>query len=120
MALRTCCCLTCIRFLLNSTFRALQGLKQKYAAASKGHDLLKKKADALSMRFRQILKKIKDARTHRPFSCRLSSTSGSGFLFRICCHYHSPERRNVDEAPVASGLQSKKTKTEKANPTPPL
>jgi len=46
--------------------RALQGLKQKLAAAQKGRDLLKKKADALTMRFRAILKKIKDVRLTSP------------------------------------------------------
>jgi hypothetical protein len=50
------------RLAIFPTRMALQGLKQKLTAATKGHDLLKKKADALTMRFRQILKKIKDVR----------------------------------------------------------
>jgi hypothetical protein len=56
------------RLAIFPTRMALQGLKQKLTAATKGHDLLKKKADALTMRFRQILKKIKDVRTmpHAP------------------------------------------------------
>jgi V-type H+-transporting ATPase subunit D len=39
---------------------ALQSLKQRYTAAVRGHSLLKKKADALSLRFRSILNKIKE------------------------------------------------------------
>jgi len=42
------------------TRMALNSLKQRLEAARKGHDLLKKKADALSLRFRGILKKIKE------------------------------------------------------------
>ncbi|KAH3852282.1 V-type proton ATPase subunit D-like [Dreissena polymorpha] len=37
---------------------ALAIMKQRLKGAQKGHSLLKKKADALTMRFRQILKKI--------------------------------------------------------------
>lgn len=37
---------------------ALQQMKQRLKGAQKGHSLLKKKADALIMRFRQILAKI--------------------------------------------------------------
>jgi len=37
---------------------ALATMKQRLKGAQKGHSLLKKKADALTMRFRQILKKI--------------------------------------------------------------
>eukprot|EP01104_Vermistella_antarctica_P006970 TRINITY_DN17688_c0_g1_i1.p1 TRINITY_DN17688_c0_g1~~TRINITY_DN17688_c0_g1_i1.p1 ORF type:complete len:271 (-),score=83.19 TRINITY_DN17688_c0_g1_i1:210-983(-) len=40
------------------TRMALTGLKQKLVAATKGHKLLKKKSDALTLRFRAILKKI--------------------------------------------------------------
>jgi len=46
-----CACLSC---------RALQSLKQKLGAATRGHLLLKKKADALMLRFRAILRKIAD------------------------------------------------------------
>lgn len=38
----------------------LQTLKSKLIAATKGHDLLKRKADALTLRFRAILQKIKE------------------------------------------------------------
>lgn len=38
--------------------RALQQVKLRLKGAQKGHSLLKKKADALTLRFRQILTKI--------------------------------------------------------------
>lgn len=40
------------------TRMTLQVMKQKLKAAQKGHDLLKKKADALTLRFRAILREI--------------------------------------------------------------
>lgn len=39
-------------------FRALTQMKIRLKGAQKGHSLLKKKADALTLRFRQILNKI--------------------------------------------------------------
>jgi V-type H+-transporting ATPase subunit D len=39
-------------------FRAQTAMKARLAGAHKGHGLLKKKADALQMRFRLILGKI--------------------------------------------------------------
>lgn len=39
-------------------FRAMAIMKARLKGAQKGHSLLKKKADALTMRFRAILKKI--------------------------------------------------------------
>ena len=40
------------------TVTVLQQIKQRLVGAKKGHQLLKKKSDALTMRFRQILKEI--------------------------------------------------------------
>jgi len=42
------------------TRMALNGIKNTLKGAEKGHSLLKKKADALNMRFRLILREIKD------------------------------------------------------------
>ena len=44
--------------LLLFFYRALTQMKARLAGANKGHSLLKKKAEALQMRFRQILAKI--------------------------------------------------------------
>lgn len=38
-------------------------MKARLKGAQKGHSLLKKKADALNMRFRDILRKIVEVRT---------------------------------------------------------
>lgn len=40
-------------------------MKSRLAGAQKGHGLLKKKADALQMRFRQILGKIIEVSIHQ-------------------------------------------------------
>lgn len=44
------------------TVTVLAVMKARLQGATKGHALLKKKADALNMRFRQILKKIVQAK----------------------------------------------------------
>lgn len=44
--------------LLSCLFRNLQLMKQKRKGASQGHQLLKRKSDALSARFRGMLKEI--------------------------------------------------------------
>lgn len=46
------------RYPVVPTVTVLAVMKARLTGASKGHALLKKKADALNMRFRQILKKI--------------------------------------------------------------
>lgn len=42
--------------------RALTNMKTKLKGAQKGHTLLKRKSDALTVRFRAILQKISDAK----------------------------------------------------------
>lgn len=46
------------RYVVVPTVTVLAVMKGRLTGAVKGHALLKKKADALTMRFRQILKKI--------------------------------------------------------------
>ena len=46
-------------------YRALTLMKARLKGAQKGHSLLKKKSDALTMRFRKILKQIIDVRTEK-------------------------------------------------------
>jgi hypothetical protein len=46
------------------TRQTLQVMKVKLTGAKKGHSLLKKKADALSMRLRALLKNILEAKEH--------------------------------------------------------
>jgi V-type H+-transporting ATPase subunit D len=48
-------------------------IKARLAGATKGHALLKKKADALTIKFRQILKKIVDTKTKMGKSLKTSS-----------------------------------------------
>jgi len=48
------------RLPIFATRMALHGLKLRLKAAERGHSLLKKKADALNMRFRALLREIKE------------------------------------------------------------
>jgi len=48
------------RLPIFATRMALQGLRSRLKAAEKGHSLLKKKADALNLRFRAILREIRE------------------------------------------------------------
>mmetsp|Transcript_6096 Transcript_6096/g.11017 ORF Transcript_6096/g.11017 Transcript_6096/m.11017 type:complete len:256 (-) Transcript_6096:111-878(-) len=51
------------RLTVVPTVTVLAMIKLRLIGANKGHGLLKKKADALTMRFRQILKQILDCKT---------------------------------------------------------
>lgn len=50
-----------------ASFSSLATYKQKKKGAEKGYSLLKKKSDALTIRYRQILGEIIDVRTFTPF-----------------------------------------------------
>lgn len=50
------------RYVVVPTVTVLQVMKGRLVGATKGHALLKKKADALTVKFRQILKEIYDAK----------------------------------------------------------
>lgn len=51
------------RLTVVPTVTVLGQIKSRLVGANKGHGLLKKKADALTMRFRQLLKDILDCKT---------------------------------------------------------
>jgi len=61
------------RYVVVPTVTVLAVIKNRLGGAKKGHQLLKKKADALSMRFRQILKKIMDTKEKMGVSLRESN-----------------------------------------------
>lgn len=50
------------RYIVAPTVTVLTMMKARLVGATKGHALLKKKADALTMRYRQILKEIVEAK----------------------------------------------------------
>ena len=54
------------RLAVFPTRQNLQVMKVKLTGAKKGHSLLKKKADALTMRLRALLKNILQVGTHAP------------------------------------------------------
>uniref|UniRef100_A0A7S3E3C1 Vacuolar ATP synthase subunit D n=1 Tax=Chloropicon laureae TaxID=464258 RepID=A0A7S3E3C1_9CHLO len=61
------------RYVVVPTVTVLAVIKNRLGGAKKGHQLLKKKADALSMRFRQILRKIMDTKEAMGVSLRESN-----------------------------------------------
>jgi vacuolar-type H+-ATPase subunit D/Vma8 len=50
------------RLVVAPTVTVLQVIKGRLIGATKGHQLLKKKADALTLRYRQILREIVEAK----------------------------------------------------------
>ena len=44
--------------------------KQKIAAAKKGHELLKRKTDALKKKFKEIMKELLDSKTKMGKECK--------------------------------------------------
>ena len=70
------------RLAVFPTRQNLQVMKVKLTGAKKGHSLLKKKADALTMRLRALLKNILTVRAapsnSRVISCRQSCGAGAG------------------------------------------
>jgi len=77
---------------------ALNSLKQRYEAAKRGHDLLKKKADALTLRFRAILKKIREKKLEMGQQLKDSYISMSGAKFATGDVLTSAITGNVDRA----------------------
>ena len=61
------------RYVVVPTVTVLAVIKNRLGGAKKGHQLLKKKADALNMRFRQILKKIMETKEKMGTSLRESN-----------------------------------------------
>jgi len=59
----------------------LNGLHGKLKAAQKGHDLLKKKADALNLRFRTVLKEFKQKKEEMGAQMKLAHVSVSKINF---------------------------------------
>ena len=55
------------------TVTVLAVIKNRLGGAKKGHQLLKKKADALNMRFRQILRRILETKEKMGVSLRESN-----------------------------------------------
>lgn len=81
------------------TVTVLAIMKGRLQGASKGHALLKKKADALNMRFRQILKKIVEAKE------RMGVVMKESFFSLAQARYSNGDFRhtvldNVDQATV--------------------
>lgn len=48
----------------------MQVFKQKIAAAKKGHELLKRKADALKKKFKEVMKELLDSKTKMGKECK--------------------------------------------------
>lgn len=60
-------------------------MKSRLAGAQKGHGLLKKKADALQMRFRQILGKIIEVRSDQTISTTIHQPNNTSKIFILIC-----------------------------------
>jgi vacuolar-type H+-ATPase subunit D/Vma8 len=75
------------RYQVPPTVTVLTMMKARLVGATKGHALLKKKADALTVRYRQILKEIVEAKQvggadHEIWRCGLAVARAC--LCRVC------------------------------------
>lgn len=78
---------------------AMKAMKDRLKGAQKGHSLLKKKADALTMRFRQILKKIIETKEKMGEIMKESSFSLAEAKF-ACGDFNELVLQNVTKAQI--------------------
>lgn len=79
---------------------ALTLMKSRLKGAQKGHSLLKKKADALQMRFRSILKKIIETKTLMGNVMKESSFSFAEAKFTVGSDFNHLVLQNVTNAQI--------------------
>ncbi|KAI1284834.1 V-type proton ATPase subunit D 1 [Halotydeus destructor] len=75
-------------------------MKAKLKGAQKGHSLLKKKADALQMRFRQILKKIVDTKSLMGEVMKEAQFSLAEAKFTVGNDFNTVVLQNVTKAQI--------------------
>ena len=56
--------------VLAKLYRNMQLYKQKIAAARKGHELLKRKADALKKKFKEVMKSLLESKKNMGEQCK--------------------------------------------------
>lgn len=82
------------------TVTVLAVIKARLVGATKGHALLKKKADALTIKFRQILKKIVDAKSKMGKSLKTSAFALTEAKYAAGDHVKHTIFDNVEKAQV--------------------
>eukprot|EP00238_Polyblepharides_amylifera_P013474 CAMPEP_0196586410 /NCGR_PEP_ID=MMETSP1081-20130531/54151_1 /TAXON_ID=36882 /ORGANISM="Pyramimonas amylifera, Strain CCMP720" /LENGTH=248 /DNA_ID=CAMNT_0041908281 /DNA_START=453 /DNA_END=1199 /DNA_ORIENTATION=+ len=88
------------RLTVAPTVTVLGVIKARLIGASKGHALLKKKADALTIKFRQILKKIVETKTKMGLSMKTSAFALTEAKYATGDHVKYTIFDNVEEANV--------------------
>jgi V-type H+-transporting ATPase subunit D len=75
-------------------------MKARLKGAQKGHSLLKKKADALQLRFRQILKKIVETKSLMGEVMKEASFSLAEAKFTVGSDFNAIVLQNVTKAQI--------------------
>lgn len=88
------------RLTVVPTITVLAAIKARLVGATKGHALLKKKADALTIKFRQILKKIVETKTKMGATMKASSFALTEAKYAAGEHVKHTIFDNVEQAHV--------------------
>lgn len=93
------------RLTVVPTVTVLAQIKTRLVGANKGHALLKKKADALTMRFRQLLKEILDCKTKMGDTMKASYFALTEVKYAAGDGIRHTVKDNVDRATVRVGAK---------------
>jgi len=94
------------RLLIFPTRMALTQLKAKMQGAIRGHKLLKKKSDALTLRFRAILAKIAENKEHMGTDMKNASFSLAAAKYAAGDHINNTVLENVSQAIIRVKLDT--------------
>lgn len=100
----------------------MQLYKQKIAAAKKGHELLKRKADALKKKFKEIMKDLLDSKKKMGEECKeafflmAEAKYAAGEFTYLPTHPVAKSQRQSNAPPFAS-INQKRTSPVSSSPT---
>ena len=100
----------------------MQLYKQKIAAAKKGHELLKRKADALKKKFKEVMKDLLDSKKKMGEECKeafflMAEAKYAAGEFTYLPPYPAAKSQRPSSAPPSASTNPKRTSQESSSPT---